>query len=128
MASRAGLTPEAIRYYERIGLLREPPRTASGYRDYDAAVLGRLGFVRAAREAGLTLREIRVVLAARDRGEAPCGRVLAIIERRERELEARIAELVRRRQGLAALAERGRELDPADCRPEDVCHVIGAGR
>lgn len=128
MASRAGLTPKAIRYYERIGLLTEPARTAAGYRDYDPAVLGRVGFVRAAREAGLSLREIQGVLASRDRGEAPCGQVLAIIERRERELDSRISELVRRRRELAALAARGRALDPADCRADTVCHVIGSTR
>jgi MerR family transcriptional regulator, copper efflux regulator len=128
VAFRAGLTAKAIRYYERVGLLPPPRRTDSGYRDYDAAALDRLGFVLAARTAGLTLGEIRGVLALRDRGQAPCGHVLALIERRERELEARISDLARRRRGLAALAERARELDPADCRPEGVCHVIGAGR
>jgi DNA-binding transcriptional MerR regulator len=125
VASRSGLTPKTIRYYERIGVLAEPARTEAGYRDYDAAVLSRLGFVRAAREAGLTLREIQAVLGARDRGEAPCEQVLAIIELREGELDARIAELVRTRRDLALLAARGRTLDPADCRPEAVCHVIG---
>jgi len=127
VASRSGLAAKAIRYYERIGVLAEPARTAAGYRDYDPAVLDRLGFVRAAREAGLTLREIQDVLAVRDAGEAPCRDVLAIIERREREIDGRIEELVRRRRELAALAERGRRLDPADCRPEAVCHVIGGG-
>jgi len=124
LAARAGMTPKALRHYERIGVLPEPARTEAGYRDYGEDVLGRLEFVRAAQAVGLTLGEIRGVVAFRDRGEAPCGHVLDIIERRADEIASRIAQLESLRAELRALAERGRGLDPADCRPEGVCHVI----
>src|SRR6266540_6380046 len=72
LAERAGISAKAIRYYEQIGVLAPPARTASGYRAYDEAVLGRLGFVRAAQALGLTLGEIRQIIAFRDDGAAPC--------------------------------------------------------
>lgn len=54
VADKAGVTTKGLRYYERVGLLGEPARTASGYRDYSDAVLDRLGFIRASQAAGLT--------------------------------------------------------------------------
>ena len=62
---------QAIRYYEQIGILTPPARTPSGYRAYDEAALGRLGFVRAAQAVGLTLGEIRQIIAFRDNCPAP---------------------------------------------------------
>lgn len=58
---------KTVRYYEGIGLLDHPPRTPSGYRDYDPSVLERLGFIKAAQAVGLTLGEIREIVALRDR-------------------------------------------------------------
>jgi MerR family transcriptional regulator, copper efflux regulator len=63
LAEQAGISTKAIRYYEQIGILGPPERTATGYRSYDEAALGRLGFVRAAQAVGLTLGEIRHVIA-----------------------------------------------------------------
>jgi DNA-binding transcriptional MerR regulator len=54
LAEQAGISTKAIRYYEQIGILAPPARTPSGYRSYDQAALGRLGFVRAAQAVGLT--------------------------------------------------------------------------
>lgn len=71
LAERAGISAEAIRYYERVGVLTPPARTASGYRDYDEVALDRLSFVRAAQAVGLTLGQIREVVAFRDWGGAP---------------------------------------------------------
>ena len=54
LASQAGISTKAIRYYEQIGILTPPARTPAGYRAYDQAALGRLGFVRAAQAVGLS--------------------------------------------------------------------------
>jgi MerR family copper efflux transcriptional regulator len=124
LAERAGISTKAIRYYEQIGILSPPDRTASGYRSYDEAALGRLGFVRAAQAVGLTLGEIRQVIAFRDQGQAPCAHVTELLYRHTAELDARILELRRLRGELRQLAERAATLDPERCPPERVCHVI----
>ena len=128
LARRSGLSTKTIRYYEDIGVLPEPARTPSGYREYKAATLDRLAFIRGAQAAGLTLGEIREVVALRDRGETPCGHVIALLAERAAEVDGRIAELHRLRRDLARLARRARALDPADCSPDRICHIIGPTR
>jgi|SRR5258708_14849061 DNA-binding transcriptional MerR regulator len=124
LAQRSGLSVKTLRYYEDIDVLAAPPRTAGGYRDYDDAVLGRLEFVRAAQAVGLTLGEIREVIAFRERGEVPCGHVLDVILHHAGEVDRRIVELQRLRADLDRLARRARTLDPADCPESAVCHVL----
>jgi MerR family transcriptional regulator, copper efflux regulator len=124
LAERAGISAKAIRYYEQIGVLTPPTRTRSGYRDYDHATLGRLAFVRAAQAVGLTLGEIRQVVAFRDGGQTPCEHVAALLQRRAAEVDARIAELQQLRGELDRLARRAATLNPQRCPPERVCHVI----
>ena len=124
LAEQAGISAKAIRYYEQIGILPAPARTTSGYRAYDATVLGRLGFVRAAQALGLTLGEIRQIIAFRDDGAAPCAHVTALLQRRAAELERRITELRQLQGEINRLAERAATLDPEQCPPERVCHVI----
>jgi DNA-binding transcriptional MerR regulator len=127
VAQRAGVSTKALRYYERFGLIEEPKRTASGYRDYGSDVLDRLRFVHAAQAAGLSLGQIRDVIAFRDQGLRPCSYVLELIDTRCVELDRRIADLRRRRDDLRGLAERGRSLSPEACSPELICHVLNPG-
>ena len=124
LAEQAGISSKAIRYYEQIGILAPPARTAAGYRSYDQAALGRLGFVRAAQAVGLTLGEIRQVIAFRDQGQAPCAHVTDLLQRHAADLDRRIGELQQLRGELRQLAERATALDPEQCPPERVCHII----
>ena len=124
LANRARVTSKTLRYYERIGVLPAPSRSASGYRDYRPDALDRLGFIRASQAVGLSLGEIRQVVALRDRGEAPCDHVYQLLQRRTSELDERIDELQALRRELRALSKRARRLDPADCNPRGVCHLI----
>jgi DNA-binding transcriptional MerR regulator len=124
LAEHAGVSVKTIRYYEEIGVLAPPLRTASGYRDYDETTLDRLAFVRAAQSVGLTLGEIREIVALRDRGVTPCEHVSDLLQRRATEIEERIAGLQRLQRDLGRLARRARSLDPADCDPDLVCHLI----
>jgi MerR family transcriptional regulator, copper efflux regulator len=124
LAEQAGISTKALRYYEQIGILTPPARTPSGYRSYDEAALGRLGFVRAGQAVGLTLGEIRQIIAFRDNGQAPCAHVTELLQRHAAELDARIRELQQLRGELRQLAERAATLDPEDCPPERVCHII----
>src|SRR5229473_7531505 len=124
IAEQAGLSTKALRYYEHAGLIEEPTRTPSGYRDYDQSVLDRLRFIRAAQAAGLTLGEIKGVIAFREQGSPPCGHVLELIEGRAADLDRRITELRTLRDDLRALAGRGRSLSPEACSPDLVCHIL----
>jgi DNA-binding transcriptional MerR regulator len=124
VAERSGLSVKALRYYDDIGILRPLTRSASGYRLYGNDALQQLAFVRAAQAVGLSLGEIREIIAMRDRGEIPCGHVLELIQRRAAELEERVAELQALRNELGRLARRARRMDPRDCDPDRVCHLI----
>jgi DNA-binding transcriptional MerR regulator len=125
LAAATGVPAKTIRYYETIGVLDPPQRTASGYRTFDSVAADRLGFIRAAQSCGLTLGEIRSVVALRDRGVTPCGHVLKLLNARAADVDRRIAELRRLRAELRRLVEHGRHLDPADCDPRRVCHILG---
>ena len=127
LARRAGTTTKTLRFYEQAGLLPEPERTPSGYRDYDKGVLDRLAFVKAAQAAGLSLAEIREVIAVRDDTGPPCQHVVALLDAHAADLDARIAELTALRDDVGRLRERARHLDPEACSPDDVCHVIPTG-
>jgi len=116
VAGRSGIPAKTIRFWEARRLLPAPARTPAGYRDYGPAILERLAFIRHAQAAGLTLEQIRQVLDIRDGGRPPCVHVTGLIARRLGEVEARLAELARARDQLAALAARAAEQDPADCR------------
>jgi MerR family copper efflux transcriptional regulator len=125
LAELSGVSAKTIRYYEDIGLLPPPGRLASGYRDYEPSTLDRLAFIRAAQAVGLSLGEIRGIVALRDEGQTPCGHVLDLLRTRSAELDRRIAELRRLRGELNRLVARAEALDPADCDPERICHLVG---
>jgi len=124
IASHTGVPTKTIRFWEDQHLLPPPRRTPAGYRDYDPAVMDRLGFIRHAKAAGLTLEAIRQVLEIRDGGQPPCVHVKGLIARRMAEVEARLAELIRTRDQLVVLAARAAEQDPADCR--GYCSIIAS--
>ncbi|GAA2628285.1 heavy metal-responsive transcriptional regulator [Streptomyces vastus] len=130
LAAANDLTPKTIRFYEQAGLLPAPPRTAGGYRDYPPRTGARLAFVRDAQSAGLTLAEIRSILALRDSGEAPCAHVTDLIQQHLDDIERRMAELRKTRTALRGLAERAATTDPSTCTDADICSIIGdpAGR
>ena len=124
LAARTGLSTKALRYYESIGVLPEPARTAGGYRDYSMAALDVVRFVRSAQAVGLTLGEIREILGYRDRGETPCAHVVDVIRRRAEAIDEQIAGLEQTRTELRRLERRARTLRPEDCAPTLICHVI----
>jgi MerR family transcriptional regulator, copper efflux regulator len=128
LADRSGVPVKTIRYYEEIGVLAPAARRASGYRDYDDPAIDRLAFIRAAQAVGLTLGEIRQIVALRDRGETPCTHVVELLEQRAEEIGRRVAELQRLQGDLVRLAARAKPLDAADCDPRSVCHVIAPRR
>jgi len=113
VARRSGVGIEALRFYERRGLLGRPARTESNYRVYDESVLERLDFIRRAQSVGFTLDEIGGILAESADGRSPCRHVRELARRKLEELDARLSELKRHRAGLARTNaewdERGEE-------------------
>jgi DNA-binding transcriptional MerR regulator len=124
LTERSGVPSTALRYYEQVGLLPAPSRTSSGYRSYDADVLPRLKFIRAAQAVGLSLTDIHEILRIRDSGSAPCRHVVSLLEQRRVEVAARIRELRQLERDLAELGSAGKGLDPAQCDPSGICGVI----
>ncbi len=93
LAAQTGVTPDTVRYYERIGLLRAAGRTAGGFREYDEDAAGDLGFIRKAQALGLKLKDIGEILDVAAGGARPCEHVRTLVHRRLAEVEDRIAEL-----------------------------------
>ncbi len=106
LAKRSGCNIETIRYYEKIGMLPDPPRTASGYRLYDDSHLARLRFILRARELGFPIAEIRGLLGLVDGGTQTCAQVKARTQRHLADVRTRIADLRRIECVLARTAEQ----------------------
>lgn len=124
LAAVSGVTAKTLRFYEQAGLLPAPPRTPGGYRDYPQQTVQRLAFIRDAQGAGLSLAEIRSVLALRDAGASPCAHVTALVEAHLQDIDRRLAELRATRAVLRGLAERAAATDPADCTDVEVCRIL----
>lgn len=103
-AARAGVGVETIRFYERRGLIRQPPRPRSGgYRVYDDELVERIRFIRQAQELGFSLREIKELLSLRADPQADCGDVRrqAVVKRDE--VNRKMAQLQRIHAALGEL-------------------------
>lgn len=121
-AAETGVPAKTIRFWEAEGLVPEPARTPSGYRDYDPVAADRLRFIRQSQTAGLTLGQIRQILDISDEGTPPCAHVAAAVDERLADVETRIAELEAIRTHLRRLAERAKVQDPKDC--AGFCSII----
>lgn len=127
LASQAGVSTKTIRYYESIGLLDEPERTPSGYRDYTEEAVDRLGFIRDAQASGLTLAEITSVIELKSAGESTCEHTRDLLQRHLADLDAQIMRLQATRDQIAQLTSRAEQLDPVDCVDDQRCQVIATG-
>ena len=115
--SRAtGTNIETIRYYERIGLLPEPDRTAANYRSYGDPHRARLTFVRHSRDLGFTIEEIRSLLDLSDDPGRDCSEADRIASRHLAQVEEKIAQLTLLRDELTRIVGRCRGGIAADCR------------
>ena len=116
-AGAAGVNVQTVRYYERRGLLPEPERRASGYREYGPECLQRLRFILRAKELGLTLSEVEAMLALRQDADTTAAQVKARAEEKLADVAAKIRDLERIRQALSHLIEgcEGGEARLSDC-------------
>lgn len=123
LAKQTGLTVKAIRHYESLGLLTSPLRSSSGYRLYTSDDVERLRFIVGAKALGLSLGEIREILAFWGLGETPCEHVAALLEDKLAELDRRIARLVTFRDSLRAYKQ---QVDKTERSPGTPCkHIAG---
>ena len=127
LANRTGFSTKAIRYYELLGLLAEPERTESGYRQYGPEDVERLEFIEKAKRLGFSLDDIRDVLVLHQEQETPCVHVLALVEQKLRRVDGVLKELRAFRRELAGLhreASQRLEQMPEGAR---VCGIIERG-
>lgn len=103
LAARVGVNPKTIRYYEEIGLMPPSERRPSGHRVYGGEDLERMTFIRSAQRLGITLDDIREILALRERGTRPCAYVRDVLRREVADIEQRISDMTRLREQLLEL-------------------------
>ena len=92
LARLADATPKAIRYYDKLGLLKTQ-RTASGYREFDERTVDVVRIIRRAQLLGLQMPEIREIVDLLGHGEEPCERVRVMLQHRREDVARRIREL-----------------------------------
>jgi DNA-binding transcriptional MerR regulator len=105
IAAQTGISTDAVRYYEKEGLLPQARRSPSGYREYDQSTAGRILFIKGAQEMGLKLAEIAELLEIQDRGACPCGHTKTLVERHIAEIDAEMKRLSDLRSELTKMAE-----------------------
>ena len=116
LAKQCGLLPGTVRYYEKAGLMPFPARNDANYRHYGASHLERLRFIQHCRSLDMSLDEIRLLLDYRDRPDASCDGVSAIIDEHINHVARRIAELQQLEIQLRALKSRCTSIGGAqDC-------------
>ena len=114
LAREVGVSADTVRFYEREGLLPAPRRTAAGYRQYDAAMVDRMTFIQGATRLGLSLSDVRDLLAVRDTGVCPCEPAEQHLTRRLAELDEELARMMRLRAQMAEMLAR---IPSEDCPP-----------
>ncbi len=124
VAQAGGLSVQAVRYYERLGLLPAAERTVGGYRAYRPEAVERLRFIRQAQAAGFRLEEIREILRMKFAGQSPCECVRTMLQRKLEEAEEQMAALGRFRKQLRRTLQRARSLPRLPHRASAICPMI----
>lgn len=120
LARRAGCTVQGVRWYESVGLLPAPARSAGNQRRYGRAHLDRLAFIRHARALGFSLDDVRELLALADDPQGGCGPADAVARRHLDRVETRMAQLERLRAELQRMVTECRHGRIAECRVIEV--------
>ena len=104
VAQRAGIGRETIRFYEKEGLIEEPPRTESGYRQYSENAVARIRFIRRAKALGFSLKEVSGLLTLRLDPETSCADVKKRADSKIRDIQEKIRDLQKMKTALAELS------------------------
>jgi DNA-binding transcriptional MerR regulator len=106
VAHRLGLNPQTLYFYERIGLMPNPRRTATGYRLYDQSALERLSFITQAKALGLSLDEIKELLMLQDGQQFSCQEVYDRLLKKVQQIEETINKLQTLKAQLTPLLDQ----------------------
>jgi MerR family mercuric resistance operon transcriptional regulator len=117
LAKQVGITVEAIRYYEKQGLIEEPLRNESGYRNYPEETLQRIFFIKKSKELGFSLKEINELLHLRYEPGTTCGDVKRKAEEKIIAIDNRINSLQKMKNALSELTDACSENGPASSCP-----------
>jgi len=109
IARNTGVTPEVIRYYTRLGLIK-PRRASNGYRFYNQRDVQYLEFINQAKLLGFTLKEIRAILKDAETGNSPCSQVRRILEKRLKETREKVSELLQQQARMKMRYRSGTRL------------------
>jgi len=121
VAEQVGITVEAIRFYEKQGLIEAPGRNESGYREYPEDVVQHLFFMKRAKDLGFSLKEIKELMLLRYTPGTTCSEVKKQAERKIADIDRKMEDLQRMRKALVKLA--------ASCPgqgPLSACPLVGA--
>jgi MerR family mercuric resistance operon transcriptional regulator len=121
VAERGGVNLQTIRFYEREGLLPEPPRLASGYRIFPETAVRRVRFIKRAQELGFSLTEIRDLLSLRESGGVGADAVRERAKAKIADIEEKLRTLRAMKDALNRLAERC-----PGCGPLSECPILDA--
>ncbi|ROP83194.1 MerR family transcriptional regulator [Stella humosa] len=116
LARGAGTKVETVRFYEKIGLIPAPARTAGNYRAYGPQHLNRLSFVRRSRDLGFSLDQVRAMLDLADERDRSCEAIDAIAREHLIEVERKIADLEALRRELGSIVNQCHSGTVAECR------------
>tara|TARA_R110001592_G_scaffold104699_2_gene294604 strand:- start:2710 stop:3096 length:387 start_codon:yes stop_codon:yes gene_type:complete len=118
VANTLGINVETVRFYERRGLISQPPKPDIGYRQYPMKTVNRIRFIKRAQDLGFTLNEIDSLLSLNDR---PCGQVLELAEQKLDAVKKKMADLHRLEKALNELLTQCRINDD-----DSQCPIIGS--
>ena len=124
LARKTGVTPAAVRYYSRIGLLAPTRDPHNGYRRYSSADARRVRLIRRAQLVGLTINDIRSILMTADHGETPCPQVQTLVHGRLCSIKNQLEELKATADRMASALATWEKM--ADARPQkgELCPLI----
>ena len=124
LAKQSGATPDAVRYYTRMGLLTPTRNPENGYRLYQPSEVHWLRFIRQAKSLGYTLHEIQEIMHDRQSGNSPCPRVRHILERKIVENRKHLQELVSLQNRMEKALLQWADMPDGEADDPSVCHLI----
>lgn len=124
VATKTGVSPYAIRYYTRIGLLTPARQSGNRYRRFTDADVNQLSFIRKAQRLGFTLLEIRKIVEASRAGRTPCSLVREIVQRRVVENAMRLEEVAQLQRNMEYALERWKRMPDSTPDGDAICHLI----